>query len=283
MILTNYFYKYATKDCGDRIAIPEIDRVGYMTPQYTEMFRNELSAIQLDGTVAILYVVGVTIHQSETRTCTKDYTNSLQIEDSSMVAKSTVGYMLHKYAGLIGRSNNVVSVDMVTNTCASSLYAVKRAEELLKGVDHVVVIAEEKTSFDTIRIFHEHNIPVKPSDAFACTVFSNEGKGTIIDTCKAVYKYSRNPFDVLESGLEAIKTEADVYKVHGTGTGVNNKAEEAVFGESTVEYKSKVGHAQGASGLVELCMAIDDDKLQGDILCIAAGMGGYYASCLLHK
>jgi len=35
--------------------------------------------------------------------------------------------------------------------------------------------------------------------------------------------------------------------------------------------------------LIELCMVLEDDNLQGDVLCVASGLGGFYGSCLVRK
>ena len=67
----------------------------------------------------------------------------------------------------------------------------------------------------------------------------------------------------------------------GLGMEFSN-AEKEVFG-NVLGYKDKIGHCQGASGLIELCMVLDDDKLKGKILCTASGLAGFYGSCLVEK
>jgi len=287
MKVTNYFYRYATEEHSDRVAIPELLREDYMNPQYFELFSKELSEISLEGAVGIIYSSGASIHQAENRICLKEnYTNSLKSAlPSPLVAKSMVSHMMHKYINYFTRNGiDIQAADIVSNTCASSLYGVVKAAEMLAQVDHVIVITEEKTSFDTIRIFDEHRIKVKASDGFALAVFSNEGAGPEISNCKTSFTYNRNPFLATSEGYKKVYTPCDTVKVHGTGTEMNTLAEEEAFaGHRLVEYKSKIGHSQGSSGLLELCMAIDDGSICEDVLCVASGFGGFYASCLLHK
>ena len=287
MILTKYFYKYSTEHHEDRVSIPEINREDYMTSQYMDMFKEELSKLKLDGDVVFLYSSGASVHQAEVRTCSRpEYSNSLKGEyKSPFVLKSMVAAMMHKYLGLfVKNGNNIVDVEILSNTCASSLYAVIAAEEHLKKVDHVIVITEEKTSFDTIRSFHEHKIKIKASDGYALAVFSNEGEGFQVTNCKRAFVYNNNPFLASAEGYSKVFTQCDMVKVHGTGTTVNSLAEEEVFkGLPLIMYKDKIGHSQGSSGLLELCMAADDTQAKGKVLCVASGLGGFYASCILDK
>jgi len=286
MTLTKYFYKHATQDCKDRIAIPELDRSAYMTPQYMEMFKEELDSIKLKGKVGLVYSNGASFHQSEHRVCKKDYSNSLDNDlPSPMAIKGLVAHMAHKYTSLFAQNDvQINDMEIVSNTCASSMYGIIKAKEMLdSGMDHVIVITEEKTSFDTVRIFHEHRISVRASDGFACAVFSKEGEGFEVSHCKKSYTYSNNPFLVTAEGYKKVYTASDMVKGHATGTEVNDKAEYEAFGPNVIGYKAKIGHSQGSSGLLELCMVADDIKLQGKVLCVASGLGGFYASCVLHK
>lgn len=284
MVLTQYFYKYSTEQHKDRVSIPELNRAGYMTPQYMSMFKEELNSIKLEGTVGFIYSAGASIHQAELRFCNKpDYTNTLSgVHDGPMVIKSLVAYMTHKYVSMfVKNGNTVIDTEIVSNTCASSMYAVGLAKKWLERMDHVIVLTEDKTSFDTIRIFDEHRIDVKASDGFACAVFSKEGSGVKITDCKRGFQYSTNPFYTGVEGYSMVDTKSvDAVKVHGTGTAINDVAEEAVYGDRPmIKYKDKIGHSQGSSGLLEMLMAIDDYPEYNTMLCVASGLGGYYASC----
>lgn len=284
MVLTNYFYKYATEHHVDRVSIPELNRQDYMTPQYIKMFKESLSGIKLEGKVGFIYSCGATAHQAELRTCSKpDYTNSLSgVYEGFLVAKSMTAFMMHRYLALFNKNNKMVDTEIVSNTCASSMYAMILAEEWLKRMDHVIIVTEEKTSFDTIRIFHEHRIDVKASDGFACAVLSNKGEGPKLSDCKRGFMYNNNPFFTSVEGYNLVDIkEVDMVKVHGTGTEVNTIAENEVFGDrQIISYKDKIGHSQGSSGLLELCMSVDEYKnSKKSILCVASGFGGFYGSC----
>ena len=283
MKLSNYFYKVGDTNYGDRIGVSELDSRDCMTPQYIDMFYNELGSIKLVGKTALLYVGGVGIAASECRRVNETVVGSVGINDNVLVIKTTQAYMLHKYAGLLVRNNNIVYASISSTTCASSLHSLYEAERLLSSeVDNVVVIAEEKTSSETLRIFYEHDIPLIVGEGFACVVLTNEVDGIQVTDTKWAYEYNRNPFAVTASGYESVYTACDVVKGHKTGTAVNDKAEEEAFGE-VVGYKGTIGHCQGASGLIELCMVADDEALSGRVLCVASGLGNWYGSCILRK
>ena len=87
-------------------------------------------------------------------------------------------------------------------------------------------------------------------------------------------------------------SKIDFIKLHGSGTAQNNEAEQSaideLFGKNlikTIEYKSQIGHSQGCSTGVELCMLIDrfheETVYNRKILINASGLGNFYGSCLL--
>jgi len=281
MKINNYFYSVGAVKKADRVELLE-DRTKYFTPQYIKMFKQELSAIECEGKTAFLYAAGVSIPAGEQRNIVGKTPNSLDINESTMVIKEISAYMMHKYISILHKKNTIEYANINSNTCASSMHSIYEAQELLNSgqVDNVVIITEERTSFNTIRIFQEHQIAVTPGEGFACIVLSKDGDD--ITDAKWAYEYHQNPFYVSAAGYEKVKTEADLLKGHGTGTDQNTEAEK-VLGDDNIEYKSKIGHTQGASALIELCMALDDDKLTGSILCAASGLGGFYGSCVIHK
>lgn len=282
MKISDYFYVVGDEDLGDRVGLLG-DRSTYMNADYTKMFRGRLEGLDLEGRVAVLYAGGVGMHIAESRVYKGGFECSVELQDDGPAIKRVQAYMMHRYIGLMPCRDKVEYASINGNTCASSMYSVYEAQRLVdsEGFDHVVVITEEKTNFDTIRTFHEHNIKVKPGEGFACVVFSKEGKFTVRDS-KWAFKYNRNPFLVSKEGYELVKSEADLVKGHQTGTEQNDASESAVFGE-VVGYKNKIGHCQGASGLIELCMVLDDDSMQGSVLCVASGLGGFYGSCVVEK
>ena len=284
MIVNKYFYEYSKEELADRVSISSIDRSSYMTSVYMDKFSKKLRKIKLTGRTAVLYAAGTTIALGESRNYSGDYSCSLNKEDSAIALKDSTGYMLHKYIGkLVSNGCDIVYANINSNTCASSMHSLYEAEDLLSNnrVDNVVIISEEKTSHNTLRVFAEMGISLKPSDGFACMVLSRGGKGIKITDTKWEYEYNRNPFGTTKDGYSKLLCDADSVKVHGTGTD-NNTFAESIF-KNQIEYKSKIGHAQGASGLLEVCMLIDDDNVHGDILCVASGLGGFYGGCKVHK
>lgn len=282
MIVNDYFYTVGSKDLGERIELLD-KRDGYVTDLYIKMFKEQLSNIKLDGRVAFLYAGGVTVSASEARNYTGGFECTQPILDNGPAIKILSSYMMHKYIGLLVKNGNDVTYANINgNTCASSMFSLYEAERLLGDnvVDHVVIITEEKTSHSTVRIFHEHGIKLKVGEGFACTVLSCEGNGPTITNTKWEYKYNRNPFLVDSEGYEKVYADTKLVKGHKTGTEQNDGAEAEVFGE-TFGYKGKIGHCQGASGLIEVCMVMDD-KLE-DVLCLASGLGGFYGSCIVNE
>ena len=286
MKVLNSWYEHGTVVHEDRISIPDIDHTKYATSQYIAKYTDKLSSIQLPGRVALLYVGGVSISSCETTEANYKFNCSVDNMKNGPVIKATHAYAMHKYAGILtSNGNNIVYANISADTCASSLYSIYEAERLLRDniVDHVVIVAEEKTSKDTIRIFKEYMINLTVGEGFACLVLSNDTDGVQIVDSKWAYKYDSNPFLVSATGYEQVKSECDVVKGHQTGTVQNDTAEKEVFGDNVVGYKAKIGHCQGASGLIEVCMVIEDDELQGDVLCTASGLGGFYGSCVVKK
>jgi len=266
-------------------AIEWLDREEYATPQFIEKARE----ITLIKSTAVLMASGGTSHQSESRdSSTSMLVDKLELPlyESTLALKECSAYSLHKWIGSMVNNELVVYASINSNTCASSMYCLYEAERLLRdGVcEEVIIIAEERTSFNTLRIFKEHNIPLVVGDGFAMIRLSNEVTELKVTDTKWAYEYNRNPFGTTQSGYAKVDGECDVIKPHGTGTDNNNKAEEQmVFGRKTVYYKPEIGHTQGVSALLELCMAIDDDNVQGDVLCVASGLGNFYGSCILKK
>ena len=284
MKIENYLYRYGTEQLVDRIAIPEIDNTEYMTCQYIDMLYDELAEIKAEGKVALLYVGGVAMHNAETSEGFSKFRCSVEAAPIGPVIKRISAYMMHQYAGILVKNNNIVYANINGNTCAGSIYALYEAEMLLTSgkVDSVIIIAEEKTSKDTLRIFKEHNIDLEVGEGFALVVLSNRKDGMQITDTKWEYEYDRNPFKVTEAGYNKVYTACDIVKGHKTGTEQNDSAEIAAFGE-VIGYKDKIGHCQGASGLIELCMMIDDNNIKGKALGVASGLGNFYGSYILHK
>jgi 3-oxoacyl-(acyl-carrier-protein) synthase len=109
---------------------------------------------------------------------------------------------------------------------------------------------------------------------------------------------------------DAAPGSIDLIKTHGTGTPSNNAAEaagiHAAFGEdfTATSYKQRIGHTMGASGLVELLLALrdaregrargipnrtggdarflpeDEPRKVGRLLALASGMGNVFGAAV---
>lgn len=277
-------YKYVLPN--ENGVVEDLDRQGYMTPQYMTLMMDYIKSIELKGKTAFLYAGGVLLPASEARN-TKDSGKFPEgPNDSGICIRELAAYSMHKWLGSIEGKETVEYVNINGNTCASSMHSLYEAEMLLNnGFDEVLVVAEEKTSYNTRRVFDEHNIDIKLGEG--CAVI-HLGKASFpgdedIVNCKWAYEYNKNPFGVTESGYTKVVSDCDVVKPHGTGTENNEAAESKVFGHMPqLRYKEKYGHTQGVSGLLEVCMVLDED-LGGRVLCVSSGLGGYYASCIVCK
>lgn len=266
--------------------IPELDRSGYMTPQYISLVQEYLSTVTLSGKVAFLYAAGVVLLASEARNTKDKQIYRERALDSSICIKELAAYSIHKWIGSFNGKENIQYANINANTCASSMFSLYEAEQLLnQGFDQVVIVAEEKTSYNTIRVFDEHKIDLKIGEGLAII---HLGKATDpadedITDCQWSYEYNRNPFGVTSTGYSAVFTETDYINPHGTGTSINEDAENAVYGSiEQLRYKGQIGHTQGVSGLIEVCMVLDEN-IQGNVLCVSSGLGGFYGSCIIRK
>ena len=257
------------------------DRSKYMTAQYTKLARDFMQGLELQGKVAFLYAAGVTLQASEARNAKDTGQYSESIQESTLAIKEVSAYSMHRWIGALKTPELVKYASINANTCASSMYSLYEAEQLLNsGFDEVIIVAEEKTSFNTIRVFDEHDINLKLGEALAVI---HLGKGEGIGNVKWSYEYSRNPFGVTASGYTEVYTDTPVVNPHGTGTEINETAETSLFGDKKqLRYKEQYGHTQGVSGLLEVCLVLDAD-IDEDVLCVSSGLGGFYGSCTIYN
>ena len=284
MRIIDYSYIKPTIYKGDHYEIEGISRDGYATPQFIDMCKQ----IELTKPTAVIYASGAGLSQSESREIvdiSSRYVGSVPLNKSTALIKELSAYSVHKWIGSMKHNELVVYANVSGTTCASSMHSLWEAERLLKeGVaDEVIIIAEERTSFNTIRIFKEHSIPLIVGDGFAYVRLSLTGDGPEISETKWAYSYDRNPFGTTEYGYGLVDNEAEFVKLHGTSTGNNDTAENRFADRPTIKYKPEIGHTQGVSALLELCMLLEDNRYVGRILCVASGLGNWYGSCILHK
>ena len=285
MHIRDYYYIKPTIDCGDHMEIDGISREDYSVGQYIDI----APKIVLDRKTAVLYAPGTGISQSESRDPTQvneRYIGSVPLCNGGMLVKELTAYHVHRWIGEMENRELVSYTNINNNACASSMYSLYEAERLLRDdvVDEVIIISDERSSFNTIRIFKEHGIPLVVGDALVIVRLTKNGNGHEITDTKWEYEWNRNPFGVTKTGYLKVDEIADTVKTHGTGTANNSEAEQVLEkGRRVVSYKSEVGHTQGASALLELCMLLDDESVEGKILCVASGLGNFYGSCILNK
>lgn len=303
MVIRNYFYRTADLrlDNNSMIISDTKDRRNeYMNEVFYDLYKDEISKFKTTGKTALLYIGGAGEHHS----CSRDY---LDIQKGVMPVKSQLGYIASKTAKRIG---NISYLSINSNACASSMHALYEAKQLLEnGFDDVIIYGEEWVEDVELLLFKQHKIDVVCSDGFFILQlgkYGNEIDETTTSHFGCIYEPNfiwnddRSPFEVSKEGyLKAMKPfEKNVIhgiKVHGSGTTQNNKAEndaiEEIFGKTMcnikpIEYKSKIGHCQGCSTGVEICILIDEFYQKDNIyhktfLINASGLGNFYGSCLL--
>lgn len=288
MFVKNYFYKKADLRLDDKSMIISDTleyRNSFMSEIFLKLYGYVLDDLKPKGKVALLYCGGAMEHHSHNRifsNCSKK---------ANIVIKSQSSYLASKIANKIG---NISYLSINANTCASSMYALFEAYNLLNflGFDEVVIYGEEWVEGVELLLFSQFGIDIVCSDGYFVLHLSKDckEKKAYIKNVSWIYENSKSPFEVTKNGYkEAMKKfineDINLVKLHGTGTKQNNLAEyEAVkelFGKiDTLEYKSKIGHSQGVSSGVELCMLIDDFSNK-NILVNASGLGNFYGTCLL--
>jgi hypothetical protein len=286
MYINEYDYIIATEENSDYISINDLNRTDYI---YNYSLEHIHLNMVLDKPTAILYAAGTTISTSECRDGTKinpRLAGSIPLFKSTAGIRETTAYAMHKWIGKMTNKEFIVYANINCNTCSSSMYSLWEAEMLLKNkvCDEVIIITEEKSSFSTTRIFKELNIPLMVSDGIAVMRLGKEKRKNQITDCKWSYEYNVNPFLTTKSGYAKVDTDCNQIKPHGTGTNTNDAAEASLVSyRDSIYYKDVIGHSQGASALLEICLLLDDNRYSGDTLCVASGLGGFYGSCIVKK
>lgn len=292
MTVRNYFYvkpdTLSEDGRANRIGSTLGKRDKYMSDVMYSLYRKDIhEKIKPQGKTAFLYALGGADHHSHSR----DFSNTCTINESTMPILSQSGYVASKLAS---RFDNVEFMSLNANTCASSMYSLYEAERLLdQGFDDVIIYAEEWVENVELFFFKSLGIDVVCSDGFAVIHLDNrEGGLAEITNTTWIWNKDRSAFGISEEGyvksLSRHVGDIEVIKKHGTGTDANESAEEGainkVFGEGMgrISIKEDIGHAQGASALLELCMMLSEypyDKF----VCSASGLGGFYGSCYVRR
>lgn len=286
MNINGYFHKAPDKLTGNAMIISDTigSRNKFMSDVMYRLYKKQIHEnIKPHGKAAFLYIGGAQEHHSHAR---------IYIEDRpkhSMPIFSQMGYMVSKLAA---RFENIEYLSINANTCASSMYALYEAEQLLNnGFDSVVIYGEEWVEDVELLLFKSLGIDVVCGDGLFVLCLDN-GEGSIgsIFNVNWAWNNDKSPFGVSKDGymkvLQPLAQYApDIMKTHGTRTERNNLAEEPaieeVFGDiERLYYKDQIGHTQGCSTGVELCMMLDEYKSKSSVL-LASGLGGFYGSCYL--
>lgn len=276
MQILDYKHIVPTEKREGYFAIPELDRTASAVNQFIELA--DLN-IELKVPTGVIYVDGFSVTQSEMGL------GATKPTGYKVAICSGTSYALHKWIASFKNPEMVTAGTSTSGTCASGIEALNIANEwIATGVcEEVIVIGGERITQDTIRAFRELKIPVICGDGF---VYMKFGKGTDITNTNWYYAYNKNPFVFEKEVLNNLipHYEVDYVKLHSTGTDANNNAESDLMKLGKVlAYKDKIGHSQGISSILEMCIVLSDESIKGKILFIASGVGGFYGSCILHR
>lgn len=263
----------------------ELNRTKYMTQEYSKYMKEFAESIEGDN-LALLYAAGPAIHHSDSR-------NFRCNEFGYVVAKSQVGVNIINVAKMF-KNVEFEYASINANTCASSMYCLYEAKQLLNKYDKVIIVAMEMTEASQILLFEQLGVEIVCGDGLAIIVLNNTHGVAKIEEVSWKWNNDRSPMSVSKEGYLKVLNELDlsnvsVVKPHGTGTSRNDVAEnEALLevGLNKVEtryYKRDIGHTQGASTAVELGMLLDEMKIDNKALLLASGMGGFYGGCTMWK
>jgi len=298
MKLSHYFYKTADTKRDSALYIsdtlPLRDR--YMSDVHVKLYAKELEEFKGSPTLksALLYIGGGLEHHSLSRY----HQCHSELPRSSAVVKSQVGYAAHKYALLIG---NIDYMSINANACASAMYAIYEAQNLLykEGYDEVFIVGEEWVEPNELLLYKQLGIGITCSDGFVVARF--EKYSNTYETFDPLFHKATWLFHPESACLNFSKAgyakvlksymydQVDVVKTHGTGTDNNNEAEDGAIAEilgdvSKLYYKQSIGHSQGVSTLLEICVSMDDESLKNKtILALASGLGNFYGGVLYRR
>lgn len=287
MFVKKYFYKSADQLSEDKksMYISETlqHRSQFLNDVYFNLYKDEIKQFKTIGRTALLYIGGTGEHHSASRNV-----NNLSPK-GIMPVKSQLGYIASKTAKRLG---NISYVSINSNACASAMYALKEAFDLLYNdeFDDVIIYGEEQVEPVELYLFKQLNIDLVCSDGFFILQLSNRPEDSLARISKPTWLWNddASPFEVTYDGYyKAMKAfthlPIDIVKMHGSGTPQNNEAElnavNTLFPEAEkIEYKSQIGHSQGVSAGLELCILLDTYKNK-NILLNASGLGNFYGSC----
>jgi hypothetical protein len=298
MKLSHYFYKTADtkKDNALYIAetLPLRDR--YMSDVHVKLYAKELDSFKGSSSLksALLYIGGGLEHHSLSRY----HQCHTELPRSSAVVKSQIGYVAHKYALLIG---NIDYLSINANACASAMHAIYEAQKLInkEDYDEVFIVGEEWVEPNELLLYKQLGIGITCSDGFVVARFEKYPRNYRIRKPlfhKATWLFHQESacLNFSKAGYAKVlqnyvNDHIDVVKTHGTGTDNNNEAEDGAIADilgdlPKLYYKQSIGHSQGVSALLEICVSLDDKTLiNKNILALASGLGNFYGGVLYRR
>lgn len=287
MKISSYKYIKSTECRDGMMIIPDIDRAGYTTQELGLKVKEHISGIKTNGKTALLIAGGPAIHHSDNKVVNDTYSKG------SVVVKSQLGYSAYSIARMFSVDIDFMSIN--TNTCASGMYSLYEASGLLdSGYTDVIVYAADIVDEAQKLLFTQLGIDLVCGDGVVVIHLTNYSEG--VEITEVVWKWNKDssPMSVTSEGYNRVLKELDlsdidVVKAHGSGTARNTEAELSSISKylplsSVVEYKSIIGHTQGVSALIELCMLIDDKDVEWNTaIALASGLGGFYGGCKLRR
>ena len=284
MKIKSYKYQIGQKKDG-KVIIDSIDRKKFTSQVFDNDMISYIKSIKPSSEkVAVLIAGGPAIHHSDTRNV-----NNLAVE-GSVVVRSQLGYNSYSIARLFQFNIDYISIN--TNTCASSMYCLYEAKRLFQeGYTDVIIVAVDLVDDTQELLFKQLGIDLVCGDCISVTHLATEGMASIDDV---VWKWNKDssPMSVSKEGYDKVISSLDTsgvdfVKMHGSGTERNTEMEiEAIRARCVnvkcVGYKQEIGHTQGCSTIVEVCMMLDREKFTKSLV-LASGLGGFYGGCIITK
>lgn len=283
MYIKNYKYIVADEVVGNRAVISKLQRERYTSQHIKDDLIDYIKSIQVTGKTALLIAGGPAIHHSDARN------QPNKVPDGTTVVLTQMGYNAYNIARMFTVDIDFMSIN--TNTCASSMYSLYEAKQLFsQGYTDVIVVAIDVIDNVQEMLFKQLGIDLVCGDCISIThLTKDEGIAKIEDV---VWKWNKDtsPMSVSSKGYEKVISEldtigVDLIKTHGSGTDRNTIEEMKTieqFDCRKIGYKQEIGHTQGCSSIVEICMMLDREKFT-KALVLASGLGGFYGGCVVSK
>ena len=285
MKIVSYHYVAGSVLTDLGMEIPNIDRdaVSYMAyKKYTNEYMSKIEPLG-SGKKALVVVGGPMSTHSDVR-------NILHTaKDSAIAVKMIGGYGAYNIARMFTKFDfDFIDIDAMT--CASGLSAIHKARKLFQeGYTDVVLYAVDIIEETQLLLFKQLGIDLLCGDGVGILHLSIEGEYIIADTIFC-YNQDSSPMSVSCEGYNKVVNSldtrgVDLIKTHGSGTDRNTLEEMKAIEDldcKKIGYKQEIGHTQGASGIIELCMMLDREKFTKSLV-LASGLGGFYGGCIISK